>query len=307
MILPPGLTQISQTLLLKSGDRIVGDREKLSTLQWIGADGGTMVQFKDGDNAVDSFGLDDFLFDANNKASTFIKINNGVHGHVRNIQGIHWKNGFAVVLTSSGSIVSGWQHWDGCDFYYSGEHGYGLSMGVTGPQPGSVGDLDQINFSGCSWCVSNELGAIGLLLGSADHVMFYGGGFYPQWEPGSINPIIGICVQPQKPNTCFPGGIGFFGTAIASGIKYDTSLGNVIGDVVLNFYPYYTDDGEFVPPLDWQGKKTLPDWLANGITNYGVPFGIQAAPASPPSSVMINGVTMPISTWKWLGRNLLKV
>jgi len=286
---PPGEYAISRTLVVSNnGVTFQGcgtgwvaymygysGKDVKTSLKWIGEEGGVMLKIGDGTNPNAGCSIRDLLLDGNGLAKNLLVADATYYLRVDNLMGIGWRDGFGIVVThskgvrGSGEKYHTWTHVTLINPY---ENGSGIDIA-----PG-WGNINQITFESCNIARSNidNPEVTSLRLGYADHISFFRCTFIPNypaylWRSNErFNPYA-ITVQPVENHRHFPMNISFFGTSIYGGINYNGNwLSN--GYSSLLFYPFYSADGQKVPPAGYINGKpaTLPIMLIGGFTDRGI-------------------------------------
>lgn len=257
-------------------------------LVWVGAPGGTMIKIN---GPVSGVAIRDLMLDGGGTAGTLIESQRSFSQLVDNVVLRQWSGTYAIKIhaTNPYSGISG----GGAPHQQSWRHVYTVEPAnatAGGIQIGNgAGNVNQLNFERCTFL--HGASAPGIDLGYCDHINFVSC-FTGIWgAAGSVG--VGVQVSPQSGHTDFPTNVVFLGSPIAGGVAMNGSWTGVLNAALL-FYPYYTADGQPLPPAG-ANSTTLPPLLIGGFTDTGVSLGYQHE-AMGSTSVATN-VTPPAQTF----------
>jgi len=245
-----------------------GSYNGATVLQWTGTSGGTLLQVN-GD--VEGCSIQDLVLDGNNSASCLLDVNYGVRLKVDNVTGYKWQGGYAVKIHSTGAYGPGSQFQTWTHVVMEGPYG-STANGLDIAGAGSL-NVSELTFNSCRFQRSGNTTSIGLRLGYADHIVFNRTLFD---RVDGVAAGIGVQVEPISGHEAFPANITFIGSPIIGGVKYVTTYPwTATTYPALIFYPYYTADSQYTPPLDYAGNYTLPLTMVTGQTDTGEILGIK--------------------------------
>ena len=257
-------------------------------LVWVGPSGGTMIKIN---GPVSGVVIRDLMLDGNGTAGTLIESQRSFSQLVDNVVLRQWSGTYAIKIhaTNTYSGISG----GGAPHQQSWRHVYTVEpadANAGGIQIGyGAGNVNQLNFERCTFL--HGASAPGIDLGYCDHINFVSC-FTGIWgAAGSVG--VGVQVSPQTGHTDFPTNVVFLGSPIAGGVKLNGSWTGVLNAALL-FYPYYTADGQPLPPAG-ANSTTLPPLLIGGFTDTGVALGRQHEPMG--STSVATNVTPPAQTF----------
>jgi hypothetical protein len=287
---PPGEYAVSQTLVVSgNGVMIQGsgigwvaymygyppEKDVTTSIKWVGEVGGTLLRIGDGVEPNAGCVVRDILLDGNQRATTLLMADATYYLRVDNLMGIGWRDGFGIVIKHSGGVRGSgekYHTWTHVTLVHPYQNGAGMDIASEGL------NVNQVTIESCNIARSNvnDSNLPSLRLGYADHISFFRCVFMPNqpaylWKNYERYNPYAITVQPIENHRYFPMNITFFGTSIYGGINY-------VGDWLSNgfssllFYPFYSADGQSVPPKGFVdgAPATLPAFLVDGITDRGI-------------------------------------
>jgi hypothetical protein len=257
-------------------------------LVWVGPSGGTMIKIN---GPVSGVVIRDLMLDGNGTAGTLIESQRSFNQLVDNVVLRQWANAYAIKIHASNlySGISG----GGAPHQQSWRHVYTVEPAdadAGGIQIGQgAGNVNQLNFERCTFLHGADVP--GIDLGYCDHINFVSC-FTGIWgAAGGVG--VGVQVSPQSGHTDFPTNVVFMGSPIAGGVAMNGSWTGVLNAALL-FYPYYTADGQPLPPVG-ANSTTLPPLLIGGFTDTGVALGYQHEPLGSASTA--STLTPPAQTF----------
>jgi hypothetical protein len=225
-------------------------------LKWTGNSGGTIIKIN---GAVQGCKVSDLTLNGNTSASTLLEVNYGAEFQADNILGYKWQGGFAIKVQTVGSWGGGtlnqtWNH-----IYLSDPSGLS-AHGIT-IAPNGSGNVSEVRFHSLLIDLPNSTLQIPIQLGYCDHITFTG--------VDSFTPTNGITVEvrPVPGYESYPTNITFLGSPLVGAIKYNSTDQVWSSNYpALIFLPYYTVDGQPLPPTGF-GGSTLPAGMVQGMTD----------------------------------------
>lgn len=246
-----------------------------SKLVWNGPLGGTMIQFA---GPVSGITLENLQLDCNHLASTAIDSVRSFNNTVSNLIIRNWTNGFAIKIHANtlfnghGLGGGGAPHHCLYSMIYITDPGLNASciqVAVNG------GNVNQVLFQKCTCYYSPDADSVGLDLGLTDHISFVSCFFAISEGVGGNSIQVTPPVDYPTYNS-WPQNITFYDTPISGGIKLNGNWEKRINPALL-FYPYYTADGQSIPPVSSQiNAPLLPIGLVSGYTDQGERLGLLA-------------------------------
>ena len=256
------------------------DTDVGTSLKWNGEVGGTLLRIGDGVEPNAGCTIRDLVLDGNYSASNLLVADATYYLEVDNLMGVAWQHGFAVVVThSEGVRGSGEKYhtWNHVTLVNPGEGGSGLDIAPAGSL-----NVNQVTFTSCNIGRANtdDPSITSLRMGYADHITFNRCVFMcdkpaHEWRDYERYNPYAITVAPIADHRHFPMNIAFYGSAIYGGINYDNAnLWAESNYSSLLFYPFYTADGQTVPPNGYINgdPATLPLNMVGGFTDLGQPL-----------------------------------
>jgi hypothetical protein len=256
-----------------------------TVLKWIGEPGGTILRI----NGAEGCSIRDIAFDGNGLASTLIEADFAFHLFVENVIGYQWagmdadNQGYAIRILNSrdkrgghGQVDQLWEHVIMANPI--GNYASGLDIAPDGSY--NVNELTFLQSTFMRSNVPDEIAKVASLrLGYTDHIRFIGcllAANNPSHSYGEIKSKIAIEIKPIQDfdNNMnlyqFPMNITFLATPFYGGIYHNNTIRDrTANKPALIFYPYYSADGQPVPPLDYSEKRYLPTDMVGGITDDG--------------------------------------
>jgi hypothetical protein len=292
---PPGEYAISETLVV-SGNGVIlqgsgtgwvaymygwpPDKDVATSLKWIGENHGTLLKIGDSTEPNAGCAVRDIALDGNGFATTLLMADATYYLQVINILGFNWRDGFGIVITHSDGVRGSgekYHTWDHITLVQPFENGSGIDIAPAGSL-----NVNQVTINSCNIARSNvnNPDVTSLRLGYADHITFNRCVFMPnqpasEWRDYERLNLYAITVQPIENHRYFPMNITFFGTSIYGGINYvNDNQWQSNGFSSLLFYPFYSADGQRVPPAGYinGAPATLPLLLVDGYTDMGNPI-----------------------------------
>lgn len=248
-----------------------------TTIKWGGAAGGTMIH--SGGPVVGNQILD-LVLDGNDTAAILYDSFRSFSERLSRVQGRRWKAGFAFKMrANSATIIEGggaptenvWEQVELLDPYecVSAPFSNGLSIGE-----GATGSVSECTWIRCNFMRQNHVDAEALRLHWCDHLAFY----HCFMSKPTGAPVTGraITIDPVGDGSWDPLNIDFFASPLWGGIYLDEAVKTYPRVQpylsALRFWPYYTVDGQQLPPIG-ANSTILPTHLVGGVADDGVALG----------------------------------